>query len=193
MGGSSIFWLLGTKGPSYVRSSGLRDRRNPPIFVFRTRRSKNPHIFVLRPRRSKKFPPSSFFGHEDRRTPIFVLRPRRLGRRSPSAPRWTGRFAQGATIFRALEGIEDKCLESLFESTNIRNPLYQRSPFLAAAQWADAYVFVLGYGLHEEGLQRPVGVGTLVSSQERRAHVVPRINRKYTADQPVIVFFHRFT
>ena len=39
-----------------------------------------------------------------------------------------------------------------------------------------------GHALHEKGLQRQIGDGTLVSSQERRAAVVPRINRVSTAD-----------
>ena len=34
--------------------------------------------------------------------------------------------------------------------------------------------------MHEKGLQRQIGVGPLVSSQERRAAVVPRINRSST-------------
>ena len=34
-----------------------------------------------------------------------------------------------------------------------------------------------GHALHEKGLQRQIGVGTLVSSQERRALAVPLINR----------------
>ena len=38
-----------------------------------------------------------------------------------------------------------------------------------------------GYALHEMGLQRQLGVDTLVSNQERRAAVVPRINRGSTA------------
>ena len=40
---------------------------------------------------------------------------------------------------------------------------------------------VPGHALHDEGLQREKGVGTLVSGQERRAAVVPRINRGSTA------------
>ena len=40
---------------------------------------------------------------------------------------------------------------------------------------------VPGHALHEKGLQRQVGVGTLVSSQERRALLVARINRGSTA------------
>ena len=35
-----------------------------------------------------------------------------------------------------------------------------------------------GHALHEKGLQRQIGDGTLVSSQKRRAAVVPRINRR---------------
>ena len=38
-----------------------------------------------------------------------------------------------------------------------------------------------GDALHEKGLKRQIGVGTLVSSQERRAAVFPRINRGSTA------------
>ena len=37
------------------------------------------------------------------------------------------------------------------------------------------------HALHEKGLQRQIGVGTLVSSQERRALFVPRIYRGLTA------------
>ena len=40
-----------------------------------------------------------------------------------------------------------------------------------------------GYALHEKGLQRQMGIGTLVSNQERRAAVVPRINHWPTAGQ----------
>ena len=43
-----------------------------------------------------------------------------------------------------------------------------------------------GHALHEKGLQRQIGVGTLVSSQERRALVAPRINRRITAGQPLV-------
>ena len=37
-----------------------------------------------------------------------------------------------------------------------------------------------GHALHEKGLQRQKGVGPLVSSQERRAAVVPVISRSST-------------
>ena len=41
-----------------------------------------------------------------------------------------------------------------------------------------------GHALHENGLQRQIGVGTLFSSQERRALAVPLINRLSTTGQP---------
>ena len=43
------------------------------------------------------------------------------------------------------------------------------------------WIIVPGHALHEKGLQRQIGVGTLVSSQERRALLVPLINRGSTA------------
>ena len=43
-----------------------------------------------------------------------------------------------------------------------------------------------GHALHEKGLQRQTGVGPLVSSQERRAAVVPLINRLSTAGKPPV-------
>ena len=43
------------------------------------------------------------------------------------------------------------------------------------------FLFSPGYALHEKGLQRQISVGTLASSQERRALLVPRINRWSTA------------
>ena len=45
---------------------------------------------------------------------------------------------------------------------------------------------VRGHALHEKGLQRQLGVGTLVSSQERRALLVPLMNPLQTADGPVV-------
>ena len=41
----------------------------------------------------------------------------------------------------------------------------------------DVVDYVPGHALHEKGLQRQIGVGTLVSSQERRALAVPLISR----------------
>ena len=41
-----------------------------------------------------------------------------------------------------------------------------------------------GHALHEKGLQRQISVGTLVSSQERRALAVLVVNRLSTAGQP---------
>ena len=40
--------------------------------------------------------------------------------------------------------------------------------------------WIPGHALHEEGLQRQIGVGPQVSSQERTAAVVPLINRSST-------------
>ena len=40
-----------------------------------------------------------------------------------------------------------------------------------------------GHTLHERGLPKQIGVGPLVSSQERRTAVVPRINRLSTGFQ----------
>ena len=45
-------------------------------------------------------------------------------------------------------------------------------------------MLIPGHALHEKGLQRQIGIGTLVSSQERRALAVLLINRLSTADQP---------
>ena len=46
------------------------------------------------------------------------------------------------------------------------------------------YVIVPGHALHEKGFQSQIGVGTLVSSQERRSVAVSLINRLSTAGQP---------
>ena len=43
-----------------------------------------------------------------------------------------------------------------------------------------------GHALHEKGLQRQISVGTLVSSQERRALAVPLINRSSTELRPQV-------
>ena len=45
-------------------------------------------------------------------------------------------------------------------------------------------VVLLGHALHEKGLQRQNGDGTLVRSRERRAAVVPRMNQISTGCQP---------
>ena len=46
----------------------------------------------------------------------------------------------------------------------------------------------LGHALYENGLQGQISVGTLVCSQDRRAAVVPRINRLSTAGHPRFFF-----
>ena len=43
---------------------------------------------------------------------------------------------------------------------------------------------VPGHALHEKGLQRQIGVGTLVNSQQRRALAVSVINRGSTGYKP---------
>ena len=57
---------------------------------------------------------------------------------------------------------------------------------LMCAPCKKTYGIFPGQALHETGLQRQIGVGTLVSSQERRAAVVPRISRGSTGYQPVV-------
>ena len=47
--------------------------------------------------------------------------------------------------------------------------------------------------MHEKGLQRQKGFGPLVSSQEQRVLLVPRINCLSTAGQPLISLVHLFT
>ena len=47
--------------------------------------------------------------------------------------------------------------------------------------------------LHEKGLQRQTSARTLFSSQERRALLVPLMNRILDGRQPLVVFLHRFT
>ena len=45
---------------------------------------------------------------------------------------------------------------------------------------------VPGHALHQKGLQKQIAVGTLVSSQQRRALAVPRLNHWSTAGQPLV-------
>ena len=57
---------------------------------------------------------------------------------------------------------------------------------------------VTGHALHKKSLQRQIGVGTLVRSQERRAAVrrpanKPVINRLSTGCQQRVFLIHRFT
>ena len=52
---------------------------------------------------------------------------------------------------------------------------------------------VPGHALHEKGLQRQIGVGTQVSSQERRAAVVPQINWTSNRTFRSSIGFHRIS
>ena len=65
-----------------------------------------------------------------------------------------------------------------------------RTMFRAADQWTVLLLFLLpvfpGHALHEKGLQRQIGIGPLVGSQERRALLVPVLNRLQTAYQPLV-------
>ena len=45
---------------------------------------------------------------------------------------------------------------------------------------------IRGHALHKKGLQRQTGVGTLVSSQQRKALAVPLLNRGSTAGQLLV-------
>ena len=45
---------------------------------------------------------------------------------------------------------------------------------------------ISGHALHEKVLQRQIGVGTLVNSQQRRALAVRQLNRWSTACQPLV-------
>ena len=59
----------------------------------------------------------------------------------------------------------------------------------------DLKFIVPGHALHEKGLQRQIGVDTLVSRQQRRALAVPRLNRGSTArcvPPPVYIGFPLF-
>ena len=111
-------------------------------------------------------------------------------------------------VFDHLDGKRDGCLQ--VEPIRRRPvPPFPLPPHRPAVRrrvpthpW---YVRIFpGHALQENWFQRPLGVGTLVSDQERRAPVVPRTNggqtagrplvdRWSTAGQPRILFPQRFT
>ena len=77
--------------------------------------------------------------------------------------------------------VHDEGSEWIFPS----NPLFVlRCTMKWSAQMMSPNVVIPGHALHEKGLQRQIGDGTLVSSQERRALAVPLINRGTIAGQP---------
>ena len=73
---------------------------------------------------------------------------------------------------------ESTTTEELVESTTIEE-LESTVRIVSAGVVAEEIVrdFIPGHTLHKKGLQGQKSVGTLVSSQERRALVVPLINR----------------
>ena len=80
-------------------------------------------------------------------------------------------------------------------------PVYIGIPLFVLAQGcAEAYqacrgvgVLVPGHALHEKGSQRQKGVGSLVSSQQRRALPVPMTNRLSTAGFAPAFGLHRIS
>ena len=54
--------------------------------------------------------------------------------------------------------------------------------------WDSTDLFIPKHALHEKHFQRHTFVGPLVSSPERRAAMVPQINRSSTSRQPLVVF-----
>ena len=48
------------------------------------------------------------------------------------------------------------------------------------------YRYIPGNALHEKSSQRQIGIGTLVSKQERNALLVPHINGGLTANEPLM-------
>ena len=73
-------------------------------------------------------------------------------------------------------------LDTLAQRTKEYAVLAVLSPIVRLA----TVVVVPGHALHEKNLRRQIGDGSLVSSEERKAAVVLRINRVSTADKPRI-------
>ena len=78
----------------------------------------------------------------------------------------------------------------------LSNPTPPRHPAIRSVlkcQWyvrvLDSTNFIPGHALHEKCLQRQIGVGTLVSSQEQRVLLVPRLNRGFCSS----IFLHRIS
>ena len=81
---------------------------------------------------------------------------------------------------------ESTLAEELVESTTIEE-LESTVRTESAGVVAEEIVresMIPGHALHEKGLQRQIGVGTMVNSQQRRALAVPVMNRRSTAGQP---------
>ena len=68
---------------------------------------------------------------------------------------------------------------------NVQNSC-SHSTWRARSGLASGPTGIPGDALHKKDLQRQIGVVTLVSSKERRALLVPRLNRGSTGGQPVV-------
>ena len=87
----------------------------------------------------------------------------------------------------------------VFRTCRIKGPDIPRAgrfgaPVEAARQgWAKSSANKIpSHALHDKDLQRQTGVGTLLSSHEQRALLVPVISHISTAVQPQVSFLHRF-
>ena len=73
-----------------------------------------------------------------------------------------------------------KCITYLAHADNTLGAVRKRTACKRRVGWRPSILFT-GHALHEKGLQRQTGVGTLVSRPEQRALLVPVINRLSTA------------
>ena len=116
-----------------------------------------------------------------------------------------GRVAQGwvatklfvweTKILRIFKSIEKESLQHISrEGTSelLCKPTEElNQPTTTSLSW----FIISGHALHEKGIQRQVGVGTLVNSQQRKALAVPLINRWSTGHfvpPPVYIGFPLF-
>ena len=68
-------------------------------------------------------------------------------------------------------------MKILTEAKMRRSSGQQLRPKRASRTEAQLLINHPGHALHEKGLQKQKGVGPLVTSQEQRALLVPRLNR----------------
>ena len=72
----------------------------------------------------------------------------------------------------------DHCLSAENEERS-RSREYVNSELTAGQPLVNRHLFISGHVWHENGFQRQLSVSTLFSNQERRATIVPRINRGF--------------